>query len=268
MQRTDEAKPTSLERPVLAGMGPLLVATDGNETIATGLARARQLIELAREARAADPSWPIEIVLGDDVESLARVARDRDACLIVTGHAQHGFIERAVHGEALLALVRAARAPVLTVPVAMTRLPRIAVVAVGEGMAGARAAGVVSLLLANAVEIHLVHVRAQPQALHDRARREEDDEHEATIRHAFDVARRAWELPADVTVTSHVLTGRPVAELLRYAEDVGAELLVAGLPTSAHGLPHRQLAARLLHESPLAMLLIPVEADASMSGIA
>ena len=108
-----------LERHVLAGMGPILVATDGGEAIATGFARARQLIELAREALAEDPSWPIDIVLGDDAESLARVARDRDACLIVTGQVQHGFVERTMHGEALLALVRAAHTPVLTVPVAI-----------------------------------------------------------------------------------------------------------------------------------------------------
>jgi len=50
-----------------------------------------------------------------------------------------------------------------------------------------------------------------------------------------------------------------VAELLRYAGEVGADLLVAGLPTHPHGMPHRGLALRLFHESPLAMLLVPVE---------
>lgn len=268
MQYAGEREGSLVKPRVLAGMGPLLVATDGEDTIALALARAHQLTGLVREAVGAEDAWPIEIVLGDDVTSLAQLAREREASLIVTGRVPHGFLERVVHGETLLELVRASRVPVLAVPATMSRLPRIAVVAVGEGTAGASAAGVVSLLLANAVEIHLVHVRAQPQALYERERREEDDEIEAAIQRAFDVVQRAWKLPADVAVTSHELIGRPVPELLRFAENVGADLLVTGLATTSHGLPHRELAERLLHQSPLAMLLVPVECGASASGIA
>lgn len=269
MQRSmHEPERQSFARPAQAGMGPLLVAIDGDEAVATAFSRARQLAELAHGAFGAEGAWPLEVVIGDDVASLARVARDRDACLVVTGRVHHGVVERALHGEMALELVRASGVPVLAVPAAMTRLPRVAVVAVGNGAAGLRAASVAHFLLASAVEIHLVHVRAPAQVLYERERREEDDEHEATIRRGFDVVRQAWELPADVRVTSRVLVGRPVAELLRYAHEVRADLIVAGLATYPHRLPHRELAERLFHESPLAMLLVPVEAPASLSGIA
>ncbi len=264
MQRSmTEPNHGGLAPPALAGMGPLLVAIDGDEAVATAFSRARQLAELAHGVFGAEGAWPLEVVIGDDVASLARVARDRDACLVVTGRVHHGVVERALHGEMPLELVRAADVPVLAVPAAMTRLPRIAVVAVGEGTAGLRAASVAHFLLASAVEIHLVHVRAPAQALHERERREEGSEHEAGIQRGFDVVRQAWQLPADVTVRSRVLVGRPVTELLRYAHEVSADLLVAGLPTHPHGMPHRGLAMRLFHESPLAMLLVPVEHRAS-----
>jgi nucleotide-binding universal stress UspA family protein len=224
--------------------------------------RRDRLAELERQARGADAGWPTEIALGSTVPSIARIARERSARLVVTGHVHHGVVERVVRGETPLGVVRAGRVPVLAVPEAMTRLPRCVVVAVEHGSAAAALAPMARMLFSDAVEVHLVHVRPPALALYERERREEDDAYVHAMERSFASARRGWALPADVSVTTHVRVGRPADGLSEYADAVGADLLVVGIAVHAASphFPGRELAVRLFHGSPRAMLLVPVEA--------
>jgi nucleotide-binding universal stress UspA family protein len=196
------------------------------------------------------------------VPTIARIARERGARLVVTGRVHHGAVERIVRGETPLGVVRAAGVPVLAVPESMTRLPRCVVVAVGHGGASAALAPMARTLLGEAVEVHLVHVRPPALALYERERREEDDAYVHAIQRSFASARRGWALPADVAVTTHVCVGRPADALPDYADTVGADLVAVGIGLHATTplFPGRELAARLFHASPRAMLLVPVEA--------
>ena len=206
------------------------------------------------------PLWPAEIVIGDRVATIARVVKERQAQLVVTGHTHHGAVERVARGETPLGIARGARVPVLTVPTTMTRLPHCVVVAVGFGDAGTGIGGIAHALFGDAVTVHLVHVRAPTLPRHERVLREEDSAEEADIERAFERARASWTLPADVSVASHVLIGRPSVELRAFADTVGAELLVAGMTVreSMHYLPHRSLAPWLYREWPGALLVVPV----------
>jgi nucleotide-binding universal stress UspA family protein len=222
--------------------------------------RRIRLSDLSRRMLDDAPEPPTEIVLGDVIPSLARVAREREACLVVTGRVHHGLIERAMRGETPLGLVRAARVPVLAVPSTMTRLPRCVIVAVGQGSTGARLGTIARALFGDAVAIHLVNVRPPALPRHEREVREEEDAHEAAIQRAFRTACASWKLPADISISSRILVGDPVTELLAFADAEGADLLVAGLsPRSAsQRLSRGGLASRLFHATSRAMLIVPV----------
>ena len=222
--------------------------------------RRARLDLLARSADDEAARWPVEIVYGDRVPSIARLATERGARLVVTGHTHHGVLERFVRHETPLAIARAACVPVLALPAAMTRLPRGVVVAVGLGDAAVRVSAVPGSLFGDAVAVHLVHVREPALPRHDRAMRQEEEADDRSFEHAFDRARERWRLPADVSAVTRVLVGKPADELRKFAQSVGADLLVVGLsiPGDAPHLPHRSLAARLYREWPHALLLVPI----------
>lgn len=237
---------------------PLPPAHPGASRVVERHARITELVRHALGGEA--PAWPAEIVLGERVPSIARIVKERHALLVVTGHTHHGAVERVARGETPLGIARAARVPVLTVPASMRRLPHSVVVAVGFGDAGTGIGGIAHALFGDAIAVHLVHVRAPTLPRHERVLRAEDAAEEADIERAFDRARSAWTLPADVSVASHVLIGRPSSALRAFAESVGADLVVAGLTVRAtmHYLPHRSLAPWLYREWPGALLIVPV----------
>lgn len=217
--------------------------------------------ELMRRTLGSARPWPTEIVFGERVPSLARVATERGARLVVTGHVHHGAMERIMRGETPLGVARAARVPVLAVPATLDRLPRCVVVGVGLGDAGTRVGEISDALFGDAVAIHLVHVRTPALPRHDREVREEDHVEEAKGEHAFARVLASWRLPPDVPVTTHERIGRPEEELLAIARTLEADLLVVGLsprPDAPH-LPHRSLAPRLYREWPHAILIAPVD---------
>jgi nucleotide-binding universal stress UspA family protein len=222
--------------------------------------RHARLADLMHHALGDAPVWPAEIVLGDRVPSISRVVTERQAQLVVTGHTHHGAVERLARSETPLGIARAARVPVLTVPTSMHHLPRCVVVAVGFGDAGTGIGRIAHALFGDALTVHLVHVRAPSLPHQERVLREDDAAEDADIERAFEHARTAWTLPADVSVASHVLVGRPAGQLRAFADTVGADLVVAGLTVRAgmHYLPHRSLAPWIYREWPGALLVVPV----------
>jgi nucleotide-binding universal stress UspA family protein len=222
--------------------------------------RRAELELLARNTAVEATGWPVEIVLGDPIPSVVQVAAERVVPLVVTGHTQHGVVERLVRRETPLGIARAARVPVLAVPPTMTHLPHSVVVAVELGDAGARLSNVAGALFSDAVAIHLVHVREPALPRHERVLRAEEEADDRALERAFERARAGWRLPADVSTVTNVLVGKPAEALQHFAKSVAADLVVVGLTVPAHAplLPHRSLAVRLYREWPLALLLVPI----------
>ena len=222
--------------------------------------RRARLELLARGASLDAALWPVEIVPGDSVPAIARIATERRAPLIVTGHTHHGVVERLIRRETPLAIAHAAGVPVLAVPPMVAHLPHSVVVAVELGAAGAHLHDVAGALFSDAVAVHLVHVREPALPRHERDVRRQEETDDRAFERAFERASAGWRLPADVSTATHVLMGRPADELLTFARSVDADLIVVGSspPTHVPSLPHRSLAARLYREWPQALLLVPI----------
>lgn len=226
-----------------------------------------RLREMEVRALGAGPGWPTDLLLGEVVPSIVQIARERGARLIITGRVPHGFIERSMRRETPLALVRAASIPVLAVPEHTTRLPRCVVVAVGIGQASALSEPSAHGLLDDAVAIHLVHVRPRTAPEFIPENREDSLVEEDEIQAAFTAAKAQWSLPADVSIETHELVGRPVAALLAFAKTVDADLLVVGraLQSRPAFLPSQDLATLLYRHTTIAMLIVPVERHVTSS---
>jgi nucleotide-binding universal stress UspA family protein len=90
--------------------GPVLVGDDGSEHARRAVRHAAALA-----ARLGRESMRLHVETGDPVEELARVARERRACLAVTGTRGRGPLRGQLLGSVSTGLVRTAGRPVMLV---------------------------------------------------------------------------------------------------------------------------------------------------------
>lgn len=206
------------------------------------------------------------MLIGDVPTSIATAASCHRARLVVTGRVAHGKIERAIRRETPLAVARAGPVPVLSVPSASSGLPRIVVVAVGNGHAASRLGPVARALFQDAVAVHLVSVEPLVSAPWERDARANENELTHWAQRAFADVMASWNLPADVPIETHILTGDESSALLSFVTSVGADLLVVGAAQRRHGvhLPGTDLATKLYRAASCSILLIPVQTHATI----
>jgi nucleotide-binding universal stress UspA family protein len=172
--------------------------------------------------------WPVRIALGTPSAAIVQEANRLGAALIVMGLRRHGRLDRVVHDETALNVMRVAGCPVLGVVAELDELPRriLAAVDFSESSlvalrAGRAVAGENAMLV-------LAYVDPMNGFL--------ADEGEATI-HDFGVqagfAQLSRELGDDGMVFDHVVLHTappqsPAQALLEYAEEVGSDLITAG----------------------------------------
>ena len=176
-----------------------------------------------------DPiEWPVRIRLGTPATAIVQEAQHVGAALIVVGLRRHGRLDRAVHDETALNVMRAAACPVLGVVAEMADLPTriLAAVDFSQGSLIALAAG--RALAGEGALFVLAYVQPMHGFL--------ADEGEATI-HNLGVqagfAKLAREMGQDGVSFDHVvlhsaMPQTPGQALLEYAEDVGSDLITAG----------------------------------------
>ena len=200
------------------------------------------------------------VEVGAVAPTIARVAAQREAELIVLGLHEGGGLGRWRARETLLRLIHLAHVPVLAVPPEATDLPRTVVVGVDFSPFSVRAAHAAIRQVGPDVEVHLVHVvseftwAAGGPVLNEWA---------ATYRAG--VERRLGELAADlarsgeVTVREHIRIGEPADEMLKLAGEVGAGLI--GIGSHGTGFIGRillgSISGRLIHQARCALLVSP-----------
>jgi nucleotide-binding universal stress UspA family protein len=230
--------------------------------------RRDRLRDLCGRVLVGEPQCSTRLLIGDVPSSIALAAQEHDARLVLTGRMEHGRLERAMRRETALATAESGRVPVLAVPESVSALPRVAVVAVREGQAAARASAIARVLLADAVAVHLVSVKPVAPVQWESDQRIESDAFEQAAGRAFGRAMAAWDLPRSVPVDTHVLAGDAGDVLPSFATTCGADLMVVGISrgTDRGRGPRRDLATRLYRSLACAALIVPVERRPMLRG--
>lgn len=175
--------------------------------------------------------WQLEVEHGDPTTSLVRRTRELGASLILIGIGRHKPIDRILGGEMTLRVIRRAHCPVLAVAGELEHRPRVVVVATDFSPQSMHAARTVLPLLDESAVIHVVHVW-QPSTTADPTVFAVEEDYARAI--SGRLARFVADLhaPPGVTVRSAVREGRCAAQLVAYAGEHHADLIVAG----RHGL--------------------------------
>lgn len=206
-----------------------------------------------------------EFERGHPARTIARVAGDREARLVVLGIGRHGPLDRAFNRETALQVIRHARVPVLAVPSDARALPRRAVVAVDFSASSRAAARAALTLLGARGALYLVHVAPQ-KGLPTSELDAFDTAWERDYREAAEEMLTSLEsdlaAPADVHVERVLRSGEPARELLELAEAEAIDLIATG--NRGHGPFVRTIvgsvSTRVLRGARCAVLVTPTAA--------
>jgi nucleotide-binding universal stress UspA family protein len=184
-----------------------------------------QLSSVGAEAR----DWPIHAMVGPPAPIIVRLAESRGADIIVVGLGRHDLADRWFGTEMALRVMRLAHVPVLAVPPDVEMLPAHAVAAMDFTDYSMDAARTAAAVLRPEGDLNLVHVVWE--GVHGMPRSgsvDWIDEYRGGVQRRL--AALGGELlgPGSDRIHTHVLGGEPARELLRLADQIGADLIAAG----------------------------------------
>jgi len=210
--------------------------------------------------RLGDKNWSIEVRSGDPANTIAALAKESRSRIVVVGLGGHGPAARLFGNETALRLMRVSQAPVLAVDSKLQGLPRRIMVAMDFTEASIEAARLALEIAAPGAAVTLVHV--VPWDRKEYIPEHWFKEHETNI--GAQLTRVTGWLNQDSKRRIHqkVLYGKPGPSLLACAEELDADLIVAG--THGRGLLGRILGgetvAKLVRGARRSVLVFPAAA--------
>jgi nucleotide-binding universal stress UspA family protein len=256
---------SSAKIPVFVVIEPLPVLIPQPSLIAQPVAAPPDLFTAVRDRVAANIrelapeglAWHVEVEYGRPSTEIAKKAREINAQLVVIGLVHHGVMDRVLDGDTALEIVRHSHTPVLLATADWKALPVRAVFAVDFSAQSMEAARAGLRLMGDGSTVILTHVRSIPMVSDGMGLWEIEYEEAAKIELARLV--QALNAPPGIRVEQALLRGSPSPTILAFADEKGADLVVAG--TRGAGLVERLLlgsvATRLMRHSTRSLLVVP-----------
>ncbi|MEO8620909.1 MAG: universal stress protein [bacterium] len=210
------------------------------------------------------PPWreepTVEIVYGNAGTSIADIAHEHDASLLIVGSGPHELRNRLFATETALATMRRVHCPVLVVSGEARSLPEIVVVATDFSPAGVHAAARALPLVADDAVIHLVHAWSRIRTpIAFPGLQELDASYVESLPERFARMRTALGASHTLASTANVGEGAPAQIVLEAARRVSADLIVAG--TRGFGMLDRLLvgsvSTALVRGAECSVLIVP-----------
>ncbi|MGZ3333194.1 MAG: universal stress protein [Gemmatimonadaceae bacterium] len=211
----------------------------------------------AQRDRLGDSNWRVEIRSGDPATTIAALAKESRSRLVLVGLGGHGPAARLFGNETALRLMRVSEVPVLAVDGKLQTLPTRIMVAMDFRESSIEAARLALEIAAPGATVTLVHV--VPWERKEYIPEHWFKEHEANV--GSQLTRIAGWLKQGSKRRIHqkVLYGKPGPSLLACAEELDADLIVAG--THGRGLLGRILGgetvAKLVRGARRSVLVFP-----------
>jgi len=199
----------------------------------------------------------VELYAGDPAATIARVAHESGASMIVAGLGRHRVMDRLFGDETALRLIRLAGVPVLAVTNGLRHAPHRVVVAIDFSETSVRSARMALDLVAPGGTIYLAHVAPRDSTLYDWNGTGSSYKNDAG--NALQKVRDHLRIPGDIIVQRILLQGDPATELLAFAASVNADLIATG--SHGRGFLTRMLVGsvttRILRTATCSVLCVP-----------
>jgi nucleotide-binding universal stress UspA family protein len=245
--------------PVVSPEAAIPISPDIEASRRADLKRGVQ-IQMAR-AWGGDEIGEVEVYDGDPATTVARLAHESNASIIVAGLGRHRVIDRLFGNETALRLIRVSAVPVLAVTNGLTHAPRRIVVAIDYSETSLRAARLALEVAASSATIYLAHVAPRDSTLYDWNGWGSTYKQDAG--EALQKIREQLRVPPGMILQRVVLQGDPATELLAFATSVNADMIATG--SHGHGFVTRMLigsvTTRILRCATCSVLTVPHSAE-------
>ena len=204
----------------------------------------------------------VDVVEGSAPATIADIARESEARMVVVGKGTHGLLSHLLYGEQVMEIIRGSQTPVLVVPPKLSLPIERAMVAFDFSLASIRAAVAAHEMLGPGGRLTLVHV-ATPRRVTGKRSQWWLRSIERRTRETLGEFARALPPRAGVTVEMEKLHGDPVDVLTTYAQTHAMQLIACGW--HEHALLERLFVAsstvELLHRAQCSVLVAPEPRD-------
>lgn len=204
--------------------------------------------------------WPVEIQGGDPATRISAFAKDAGAWLVVLGLGEHGAAARMFGSETALRLARVSQTPVLAIAPNYRDAPRRILVAMDFSESSIEAARLALELAAKDATIVLAHV--VPWERREYVPEDWFRAHESSVGAELTRVARWLDGSRSLRISHRILYGKPASTLLRYAEELESDLIVAG--SHARTLIGKALAGqtipKLIRGARCSLLVLPAAA--------
>jgi nucleotide-binding universal stress UspA family protein len=217
----------------------------------------RQLATLGPETAA----WTRLIGFGAAGPSIARIAAERNASLILLGLRRGALYRDPLRGQTTMRLIGSCAIPVLAVHPDAVGLPHRILAAVDFDHSSLGAARALLPLLGGRASLHLVHIALQVGPAEPGMLRQWETTYMTGAATRLEELARDLEESRRISVGTHVAAGDPEEKLLELADTLGADLITV----DSHGDFLRgggsgSLALALIRSAPCSVLVAPAEA--------
>ena len=178
--------------------------------------------------RGPSAAWPLTLAAGNVARVVAEHAERSGARMVVLGLNRHGTTGRLMGKDTVRSVMGISSVPVLAVRPELKDLPKRIVVPVDFSRASIRAAHLARRIVDEHGTMHLIFV--EPSRSQARTESEEafDLIHARGVEAAFsELVAELWP-SVGVKIDAVVRRGSPVAEITRFAEESGADLIAIG----------------------------------------
>lgn len=210
--------------------------------------------------RLGDKRWSFEVRAGSPAAAIAELAKESRSRIVVVGLGGHGPAARLFGNETALCLMRISQVPVLAVDSKLKALPERILVAMDFSEASIEAARLALDIAAPHAIVTLVHV--VPWERKNYVPEQWFRDHEAHIGSQLTRVTGWLDRGCNHRMHQKILFGRPAASLLGCAEELNADLIVAG--THSRGFIGRVLGgetlSKLVRGARCSMLVLPAAA--------
>jgi len=210
--------------------------------------------------RVGDKQWSFEVRVGNPATTIAELAKESHSRIVVVGLGGHGPAARLFGNETALHLMRISRVPVLAVDSKLTALPKRILVAMDFSEASIEAARLALEIAAPHAIVTLVHV--VPWERKEYVPEQWFRDHEANVESHLTRVTGWLDQGCNFRMHQKILYGKPAPSILACAEELDADLIVAG--THNRGFIGRVLGgetlSKLVRGARRSMLVLPAVA--------
>jgi len=223
------------------------------------LEEARSKAE-AQVDRLGDRNWTVDVLSGDPATTIAELAKESRARIVVVGLGGHGVAARFFGNETALRLMRVSQVPVMAVDGKLRALPGRIMIALDFSESSIEAARLALEIAAPGATVTLVHV--VPWERKGYIPDNWFKEHEAYVGGELKRVTGWLDQSGAFRIHQKILYGKPGPSLLACAEELDADLIVAG--THGRGIFGRMIGgetvAKLVRGARCSVLVLPAAA--------